>query len=367
VVKAKDNVVYLGGGDGSVKKLRGSDRDWQVLGETKIPGRIVSLSLNSDESCLVAGMAHGSMCILDTTSLKYKIAGESHMAGINDIAFGKKDSSYCCTISEDRLLRVWNLGNYHVQRTIKGQCAGRRCLIDSVRGEIISGWSNGAVRAFSIDTGRESWSIAKAHKGAITCLDIGQGNLLTGGEDGSVRIWSTPSCRLVTQYQAHQGAVGEVLADISQPHLVHSFGLSDRAISTYNAKKDQKIIAHMIQNGGFCSMTQRIDSEEELVTGLSHGYILFWDCDEKNPVGKVLDSGRSAITALALSPDGKYLALSGADYRLRVYEVKTMKLVARCGGHGGRVNRLSFSPDQRQIVSVGADAAVCVWNFYLSP
>ncbi len=364
LIQAKGDIIYVGGGDGTIKKLQGRDRQWKILGEAKLPGRIVSLSLNGKQNSLAAGISTGMIYVVDVETLQYKLASESHTTTITDVSFGE-GSTVFATISEDRSLRLWDLARYRVLCQINGPCGGRRVLLDDKKGQVVSGWADGSIRCYDVKSGgRQLWSIPQAHKGAITCLNFGQKNLISGGEDGSVRIWSIPACRLITQYQAHRGPVGEVLADVASGHLVHSFGTSDKCISTWNAKRSQMTIAHMIQNGAFSSMTQREDSEQELITGLSHGYLLFWDCDEKNPVGSVLDAGRSRITCMSLSRDNKYLAVSGADYSVRVYDVKTMKVVARCQGHASPVLRLSFSPDKKQIVSVGTDAAVCIWNFY---
>eukprot|EP00472_Partenskyella_glossopodia_P013005 CAMPEP_0197522748 /NCGR_PEP_ID=MMETSP1318-20131121/7827_1 /TAXON_ID=552666 /ORGANISM="Partenskyella glossopodia, Strain RCC365" /LENGTH=645 /DNA_ID=CAMNT_0043075215 /DNA_START=241 /DNA_END=2175 /DNA_ORIENTATION=+ len=363
IVRGKEgnDVLYLGGGDGTVQKLKGRDREWSILAESKLPGTIVSLTLSAKGDKLFAGVAQGAIYVINESDFQFKLHSESHIETINDVSFGGQDPALFCTISEDRMLRVWDLSRYTTLLTVKGLCAGRICVLDDVKGEIVTGWADGSIRSFRLKDGKEMWSIFRAHKGAITCLDLGGGNLLSGGQDGSVRVWQTPSGRLITQYQAHKGPVREVLADVVQPSFIHSCGKSDRSITTYNAKRNQHVISHMIQNGAFTSMVQRKDSEQELITGLSHGYILFWDCDETNPVGNVLDSGRSKISCLALSPDGKYLAASGVDYRLRVYDIKTMNVIARCSGHAAPVSRIMFSPDQKQIVSVGADSAICVW------
>ena len=39
-------------------------------------------------------------------------------------------------------------------------------------------------------------------------------------------------------------------------------------------------------------------------------------------------------------------------------------LLAATLGHSARVLSLRWSPDEKQIVSVGADCCICVWNFF---
>lgn len=41
-----------------------------------------------------------------------------------------------------------------------------------------------------------------------------------------------------------------------------------------------------------------------------------------------------------------------------------IRLMAQGHGHSETVTALQWSPDEKQVVSVGEDCCVCVWNFY---
>ena len=45
--------------------------------------------------------------------------------------------------------------------------------------------------------------------------------------------------------------------------------------------------------------------------------------------------------------------------------VQALSLVVTLAAHAASVSAVAWSPDQRQLVSVGLDGAICVWNFYL--
>lgn len=53
--------------------------------------------------------------------------------------------------------------------------------------------------------------------------------------------------------------------DLDKPHIVHSCSM-DRSISTYDLKLEKRINGHSTSNGALYGMTQRKDSEHELVT-----------------------------------------------------------------------------------------------------
>jgi hypothetical protein len=44
------------------------------------------------------------------------------------------------------------------------------------------------------------WEVANAHRGAITKIYADQNYILTGGQDGAVRVWSRAARKLLIQF-----------------------------------------------------------------------------------------------------------------------------------------------------------------------
>ena len=45
-------------------------------------------------------------------------------------------------------------------------------------------------------------------------------------------------------------------------------------------------------------------------------------------------------------------------------DIQAGTLIASGVCHSSRVNNVRWSPDEKQLVSVGEDCSVCVWNFF---
>lgn len=68
------------------------------------------------------------------------------------------------------------------------------------------------------------------------------------------------------------------------------------------------------------------------------------------------------ILSVAFSPNGQLLATCDTDCNVRVWEVKSGKLLLICQGHTNWVRFVAFSPDSKTLASCGADCVVKLWN-----
>ena len=57
---------------------------------------------------------------------------------------------------------------------------------------IISGWSDGKIRAFGPQSGKLLYTIHDAHQGAVTAISgtPDSTRIISGGEEGMVRMWA---------------------------------------------------------------------------------------------------------------------------------------------------------------------------------
>lgn len=68
------------------------------------------------------------------------------------------------------------------------------------------------------------------------------------------------------------------------------------------------------------------------------------------------------VTAVAYSPDGKWIASAERDGAVQLWDTKGSRLAVRLQGHLDDVNDLAFSPDSRLLASAGDDQVVRIWE-----
>jgi WD40 repeat protein len=71
---------------------------------------------------------------------------------------------------------------------------------------------------------------------------------------------------------------------------------------------------------------------------------------------------KQTASPVAISPDGKCLALGAPDRTAYVWDISTSSELAAFKGHRGAVNAVAFSPDSSRLASASADTTALVWD-----
>ena len=107
--------------------------------------------------------------------------------------------------------------------------------------------------------------------------------------------------------------------------------------------------------------------------------IRVWDLASGKTVrtmrGESAPGSLGTIFAMALSPDGKWLAVAGdlrtsagtnlqggGNQTIRLYDFESGKLVALLKGHTGVIRSLAFSPDGSKLISGSSDNTAIIWD-----
>ena len=99
-----------------------------------------------------------------------------------------------------------------------------------------------------------------------------------------------------------------------------------------------------------------------VVSGSKDKTLRLWEVASGKPVGAPWQGHEHLVEAVAFSPDSKYVVSGSADSTLRLWEVASGKPVgAPWQGHEAAVEAVAFSPDGKYVVS-GSDSTLCLWE-----
>ncbi|MEM8534330.1 MAG: WD40 repeat domain-containing protein, partial [Chloroflexota bacterium] len=77
---------------------------------------------------------------------------------------------------------------------------------------------------------------------------------------------------------------------------------------------------------------------------------------------EILTGHEGFVFDVAFSSDGQFLASSGVDPFINIWQVENGELLGSLGPHGGSVDTLSFSSDGQLLVSAGVDSTIKMWR-----
>ena len=84
----------------------------------------------------------------------------------------------------------------------------------------------------------------------------------------------------------------------------------------------------------------------------------------KNWKEKTKYIGEKMMT-VKISHNGKYFAAGSCFGELWLFKLPECEFISKSQGHSSEINRLQWSPDDKQIVSVSSDSSLCIWNIYI--
>jgi len=363
-----DGLLIVAGRDGEVISLKRHSNNpmeklfyVEVSRSKQLRGCITGISLSTDEVELVVGTSESMVYRMRRATFDHLPVLTCPFDNIWDAAFHRSDSLRFATCGTDSMVRVWNLSNQQCVCETKIDNIDVRSLVISDL-YIIVGCSDGVIRSFNRENAQPTWKINDAHKGSITALALSPNEkfLVSGGSDGSMRVWSLRTRQLLQHQKDHLHAVNNLVL------LEDRYCLScsrDRTFSCWDLKKEQRICSYAQRMGGINAITIVDDGSEKIVitTGQEKS-LSFWDMQGSAPIHQIKVD--TEFNSIETSHDGKLIACGGVDHKLYLWEYQTRKLIGSFSSHSCSINKVQFSPDDRQIISVGSDSAISIWNVY---
>ncbi|MDN3359937.1 WD40 repeat domain-containing protein [Actinomadura sp. DC4] len=145
------------------------------------------------------------------------------------VAAGHKDGS----------LRVWNDGT--LARTIPGT-DGAVTSVAFGPGGLISGTDDGTVRVHDVGDGREL-QVLTPHTAPVLALALDGDLLVSGGADGAVRTWDAPSGAPLARLRGHLAGVTAVATGRTGERVVIASAGYDRVVRTWDAATGGPLLA----------------------------------------------------------------------------------------------------------------------------
>jgi WD40 repeat protein len=203
----------------------------------------------------------------------------------------------------------------------------------------------------------------RGHKGGVLGLAVtgsGQTILSVSDDKAIIHYASSEPGRHRRLHELNSPGVAVVLCDQDR-QAVFCDGCD---VVVYDLVEQKARATFENPRGGVRSLAAAPDGSF-LLTGATDGCVRWWSVADKR-LAHTLDidsqvTATTAVTAAAITPDGKAAAFGLSDGRVCAWDLRTRREVKQWKAHAGRVTALAYSPDGRRLLSAGEDGLAIIW------
>ncbi|KAG8774859.1 hypothetical protein FRC12_001790 [Ceratobasidium sp. 428] len=331
-------------------------------------GRIVSIVCSPDGGHIAAGSSDKNIYIWNRRTGQIVASLLGHAYRVRSVAYSP-DGVYIASGSEGGTVRIWSAySSYMLVHELGNPVGGAYSVTFSPDGAYVTSSSDKhTICIWNVRTGELVGEPLRGHGGWVTSLQYSpSGSRLASGstDDGAVCIWDPLAGQLVARLLpgrdegpnswAAYSLDGEQVLACSSEGTLYIWDSSAVEVGVQICFDNPVNVEHGLHRGldgtpdNLC-VADRVEGVDQTHT--------------PQTADKLAEGHHKEVTALAYSPDGAYIVSGSEDCTLRIWDVRTGRMVGQpLEGHTKRVSSVSFSPDGTHVVSGSYDKTIRIWD-----
>ena len=284
-----------------------------------------------------------------------------HTLPLRDVAFSPSGESFASMDSQG-FVKIWNSSDEKLRHQFQTGCGG---AAGRDGGHALAISPDGATAAI-VGRGFELWNVEQetlirrylGHEGyaGVVRFDATGRALVSGGDDGTVRVWDTLSDQnLSTRQLGH--AIRSIGMSPDGRHMV-ALGGPDKTLQPQRAVRlpEPTSLPRHTRAPAACIA---VSPDQSIVAVADRsGRLELWDLDSRRLLGeRSLDTVAASI---AISPDGTKLAVACLDDTVWVGSVAAGPFT-KCHQHPSRLISVAFLNESQRLVVAGRKGIV-IWD-----
>ncbi len=187
-------------------------------------------------------------------------------------------------------------------------------------------------------------------------------SVVSGSTDKTIRIWSTITGQEQVSLKGSLGlptgvaiAGNGMLGSVGRDSVARIWDAAGGAELARLAGHEHAIRAVAISPDG-----------KFLASAGEESRIIVWDLTNRK-VRNILFGPTDFVNSVSFSPDGRLLATGGEDARVLIFDVGTGNLLRTLLGHSGPIDAVAFNPGSTVLASAGEDTVIHLWDAVNGP
>jgi hypothetical protein len=286
----------------------------------------------------------------------------THSGGVASAHFSP-DGKLLASGGGDRMIRVWDVATAKEVHALEGPTSFACAVRFSPDGKMLAaaGYETGSgnpIYLYDVRSGKELPRLVGHPSGGVRRLVFTPDSkqLVSGGFDGSVRVWDVASGKQVRLIAVESGTVygidlsadGKTLATAGRDGL-RLWDLASGKELPREAMNHQNCVAVAFSPDG------------KMVASGDSTCVKLWEA-ATGKVVNTLTGYRGEVSHVLFSRDGRTLYTGSYDRAIRLWEVRTGRLIHEAEGHTGWVWGLALAADEKTLASCSVDTKVLCWD-----
>jgi len=331
---------------------------------------VQSVAFSPDGTRLIAS-CYGYVSLWDTQSWKLITGTGNHDGLVRCVAFNP-DGSQFATAGDDAKIKLWDARSGTIIKTLSGHAKSVWGIAFSPDGSrLVSGSKDRTVRiwdssgkdrtAKAENQGTDNSSSLLGHPGQTYGVAFSSDGTLfaSSGKFGTIILRNAQTYEVLFTLQGHgNSTVNELCFSPDGTQLVSAGDDSTvRVWSTHAGQEVAVLKGHVSWVRGVAFSPDGT----QIASAGRDGTVKLWDAQTYKETA-TLAGHRGDVYCVAFSPDGTRLASGSLDQTVKLWDSRTGKEIRTFRGHTGRVRAVAFDPRGERIVSGGYDVKVRVWD-----
>ncbi|MCK9580549.1 MAG: WD40 repeat domain-containing protein [Methanoregula sp.] len=345
--------VLIGDDSGTLHQM--DIRDGRALRATPLHPSPVTC-LTPDGPAIACGHADGTVSVVRHEDGDGLAIFAGNHSPVRSLAFSP-DGTELLVMYEEGAPVLRDLAGATKRRTFTGN-AGRAVCTAAADRWFAFGSSDRMIRIWTWKEAAPAAAIPLYNRHITSCSQAPDGSILAAGfHEGTVRIYRMPEGKLLREYRGHKKTVtscaiapdGSRLATVSWDGSTKLWQLPDGGIL-------RTLDAH---TGGIAGLAGPDGTLVIPVTRDGVGRLI--DAADGTTL-RTIDLYTPDVRSAALSADGMYLAITGADSSLRIWNTRDGSLTAAADRLSTSLRCCTFLPDGSALVAGGWDGVVRLFS-----
>lgn len=264
---------------------------------------------------------------------------------------GFSPDSKMIALAQGKIIKLWNLERVNAPITLPGS----RVSFSSNNQMIVTGDQDGSIKLWERN-GKWRWNLPYAHSGSVLQVSFSpNGKVIASASiDGTVKLWNldkTPIAMI-----RHKDSVlgvsfspdSKIIASASADHTVKLSRLDGTLIRTLEGHKDDVTSVSFSPDG------------KTIASSSTDNTVKLWRLD--GTLKKNLEEHKSNVLSVSFSPNGKMMASSSSDNNVIVWNVINGTHKKLDHNDDGRILKVNFSPNSQTLVSASSDGIIRFWS-----